>query len=303
MFSVKSLLLALAAAAVTTASPAQKRATTCNGRAELCNRSYGDVTVIGAHNSFSVSKSILNFSANQNVDVVKQLDLGVRLLQGSAHNQDGHLEMCHTSCLLEDGGKLIDYLKKVKGWLDAHPNEVLTLLFTNPDKLDVKQSWQPVLQESGIESLVYTPPRSAMGFQDWPTLGQMIDSGKRVVIFMDYDMNTSEVPYILPEFDNIWENQFSVTDSKFPCKVDRTQGDTNNHMYMINHSLNYKLLGIGSVIVPDRNKAKQTNSVQSILANVDSCKGFVGGRKPKFILLDWVDVGEAFKAADQLNGF
>lgn len=37
----------------------------------------------------------------------------------------------------------------------------------------------------------------------WPTLGSMIDSGKRVVVFLDAGADGSDggvVPYILPEF-------------------------------------------------------------------------------------------------------
>lgn len=31
-----------------------RRATVCNGHAELCDRSYGNVTVVGAHDSYAV---------------------------------------------------------------------------------------------------------------------------------------------------------------------------------------------------------------------------------------------------------
>jgi len=63
----------------------------------------------------------------------------------------------------------------------------------------------------------------------------------------------------------VWETPYSVTDSSFPCKVDRTAGPLPDadHMYMINHSLNTKLFGSNSLIVPDYSKAKTTNSVAS----------------------------------------
>jgi len=41
----------------------------------------------------------------------------------------------------------------------------------------------------------------------------------------------------------------------------------------------------------------------SILANAAGCASFAQGRAPNFVLLDYVDKGEAFKAADKLNGF
>ena len=62
----------------------------------------------------------------------------------------------------------------------------------------------------------------------------------------------------------IWETPFSVTDSSFPCKVDRIAGplDTTDHMYMINHSLNEDLFGTG-IIISDPDDAGTTNSVSS----------------------------------------
>ena len=91
----------------------------------------------------------------------------------------------------------------------------------------------------------------------------MIDSGKRVVVFMDAGADSDRsVPYILPEFPNVWETPFSVTDEDFPCSVDRISGplSAEEHMYLINHSLNVEIIGI---ILPDRVQASQTNSVNS----------------------------------------
>ena len=91
----------------------------------------------------------------------------------------------------------------------------------------------------------------------------MIDSGKRVVVFLDNGADDDRsVPYLLPQFSNVWETPFSVTDDSFPCKVDRTKGPLApaDQMYMINHSLNVEIIGI---ILPDRVQASQTNSVNS----------------------------------------
>jgi len=53
---------------------------------------------------------------------------------------------------LFEGGKVVDYLKIVKQFLDANPNEVLTLLFTNPEGLSVLDVWKPAFDASGISS-------------------------------------------------------------------------------------------------------------------------------------------------------
>lgn len=52
----------------------------------------------------------------------------------------------------------MDYLKIVKSFLDANPNEVLTLLFTNPEGLSVLDVWKPAFDASGISH--FTSSRS-----------------------------------------------------------------------------------------------------------------------------------------------
>ena len=49
--------------------------------------------------------------------------------------------------------------------------------------------------------MAYVPPLPVMSRDDWPTLGEMIESGKRVVIFMDKGAETEPtVNFILPQF-------------------------------------------------------------------------------------------------------
>jgi len=123
----------------------------------------------------------------------------------------------------------------------------------------------------------------------------MIDSGKRLVVFMDYNSDITAAPYILPEFDNIWENPYDVTDSSFPCTVDRGSG---SNMLMMNHFLDVSIFGAD---VPDRTAASTTNSQSSIIANANGCLSLNGGVNPTFILLDFVDKGQAIAAGNALN--
>ena len=143
---------------------------------------------------------------DQEVDIPTQLALGVRLLQAQAHDNNGVIHFCHDSCILFDGGTVEAYLTNVKIFLDANPNEVLTMIVTNPDGLSLPGQWEPAFRNSGIMNLAYVPPNLPMKQTDWPTLGNMIDSGKRVVVFLDYGADGSDggiVDFILPEFDMV----------------------------------------------------------------------------------------------------
>ncbi|KAK1215655.1 hypothetical protein PQX77_021719 [Marasmius sp. AFHP31] len=206
---------------------------------------------------------------------------------------------------LFDGGLVLDYLKTVKTFLDNHPDEVLTFIFTNPEAQPVNEVWKPIFGEAGLTPMAFIPDHVPLKYSEWPTLGEMISSGRRLVVFLD-NYPDKDVDFILPEFRMIWETPYSVTDESFPCSIDRMWGPLSvaDHMYMINHSLNRNILPVGpGVIISDPINADETNSVNSIMANVQGCAPLAQGRNPNFLLLDFVEDGEAFKTADILNGF
>ncbi|KAJ5207380.1 hypothetical protein N7472_003828 [Penicillium cf. griseofulvum] len=258
-------------------------ATTCNGHSKYCTRPYSNITFIGAHDSPFVGPLP---QQNQNIDVKAQLDMGIRYLQAQTHRSvidRDVIELCHTSCLLEDAGPLESFLTTVKNWLDANPNEVVTLLLTNGDSVSITEFGDT--------------------FANWPTLGDMISSGKRLVVFLDYGADTTKVNYIQDEFAYYFETTYGVTDSTFPdCSIDRPSGAAaTGRMGIVNHFLNVEVLGIK---VPARHLAGTTNAATgpgSIGAQAALCAG-LHKRAPNVVLADFVDKGDVITAQKKLNG-
>lgn len=91
----------------------------------------------------------------------------------------------------------------------------------------------------------------------------------------DYNADTSQVAYILPEFDYFWETTYDVTNSSFPdCSVNRPSGGNPNAlMGIMNHFLDYEILGI---LMPDEIDVGTTNSENSIETEWNLCKGLYG---------------------------
>ncbi|PPQ87242.1 hypothetical protein CVT25_004092 [Psilocybe cyanescens] len=297
--ALASVSLVFASSALGLALP-QKRAQLCNGHAELCDRKYGNVTFLGSHDSFAFSGNPFALARTQEVDVKAQLTMGVRMLQAQSHMNNKELHFCHT---------IAAYLHKVKRFLDRHPNEVLTLVFTNPENLSVSDVWKPVFDKSGVTDMAYVPPQPIMSRDDWPTLGEMIESGKRVVIFLDQGAESRTEPaveFILPQFQMLWEDKFDPTSATFPCKVDRTAGPLapNQQLSLINHNLNANIFPIGrGILIPDRLHSPLTNGVNSILDHSAHCAQYVEDRNPNFVMLDFVNVGQGVEAVNRLNGF
>jgi len=282
-------------------APVYPRATECNGFAELCHRSYGNVTFVGAHDSYAVGANLL--AANQDQDVTQQLNDGIRLLQLQVLNETGTIELCHTQCSLLDGGTLHDYLVKVKRWLDVNPNEVLTILIVNNGHFQ-PTAYDAVYRAVGIDAISYSPVAALTRIYDWPSIGSMIDAGKRVVTFLDSGADFTSVPYLNDEFTNIWETAFDVTDTTFNCSIDRSHGDNMTQMYLINHFLDsVQLFGQPS---PDKGALNQTNAVSgtgSLGNQVNTCLEN-HGLPPNFMLVDFYEYGggSVFEVAATING-
>ncbi|KAL8674877.1 MAG: hypothetical protein Q9224_007486, partial [Gallowayella concinna] len=299
----------------------------CNGHAELCSRKYSNITFIGAHDSAFVGDSPAD---NQGLSVTAQLDSGIRFLQSQAHvNPFKVLSLCHTNCLLNDAGPLTSFLSTVKTWLDKHPDEVITLLLTNGDRTPVA-AFDTAFKSTGLDKYSYKPSSSPLPFDEWPTLGSLIETKTRLIVFLDYGASPTAVPYILDQFAYYFETPFNTIDPAFPqCSIDRPPKATpEGRMYVVNHYLDKKistnevldkdilddvripngLFGRGlldDVLVPDREAAPKTNAVSgigSIGAQADLCQGLYK-RNPNVLLLDFVDKGEGVKAQSVLNGF
>jgi hypothetical protein len=281
-----------------------RRATTCNGHAELCNRSFGNVTFVGAHDSYAVGVGG-NTGANQDYDITQQLNDGIRMLQVQAHNKSGTIELCHSSCSILDGGSLQDYLGTLKKWIDANPNDVVSLLIVNIDDLPVS-NYGAVFAAAGVDKLSYSPPSPSLKASDWPTLGSLIDNGTRLLTFMDFKADSTTVPYIIDEFSNIWETAYDVTDTTFDCAVNRSSGDTSTSMYLINHFLDKQTTLFGTnIFTPDIAALNTTNGVSgtgSLGAQVSTCAAEYG-RAPNFMLVDYYEYGHGsvFEVAASAN--
>jgi len=187
--------------------------------------------------------------------------------------------------------------------MDSNPNEVVTLLLTNGDAIAVSM-FADAYDDAGISKYTYTP-QNQLALGDWPTLQDLISANTRLITFMDYNSNTGTVPYILDEFSYFWETPYDVTTSDFPdCSIDRPSGSNGaGLMYIVNHFLDIEVLSTG-ILMPDRGSAPDTNAATgngSIGAQAELCAQ-QHGANPNVVLLDFVDIGDAMTAQNNLNG-
>jgi hypothetical protein len=282
----------------TTTFAAPTNTVPCNNYPEFCDRQYSNITEVCAHNSAFVVKN--NAASNQQLPITDQLNDGIRMLQGETHWVNDTVYSCHTSCSLLNAGTWQSSLETLVSWLEKNPYDVVTWLIVNSDLVSV-ENYVSAIESSGIRNYLYEPTYIPQHRSQWPTLGEMILSGKRVVMFMDYNANQTAVPYILDEFTHIWETPFSPTNRSFPCTVQRPPTLTNEtrareeYMYLANHNLNTAIdisaFGLGGsvsgdseILIPDTAEINVTNGAYDQYGELEAMRGNCTGESPSFSL-------------------
>ena len=169
-----------------------------------------------------------------------------------------------------------------------------------------------------------TTTSSNPGASEWPTLQTLIDANTRLVTFVaSLADDGSAAPYLMNEFDYIFENSYNNTSpSDFSCVPDRPASvagsiqasTTQGLMPLLNHFLYTDLATSGAlagVQIPDVDAAYTTNAPTGS-ANCTEGTGCLGtvaqgcadayGQAPSYVLVDWFNVGPAIATVDALNG-
>ncbi|KAL8702614.1 MAG: hypothetical protein Q9201_004220 [Fulgogasparrea decipioides] len=256
-------------------------------------------------------KGLILVGSLGNVNTTAQLDAGVRLLTAQVHNKDGAWHLCHTSCSLLDAGTLSSWLAEIKSWLDRNPYEAVTILLVNSDNAaagDLSREFEA----AAITTYAYTPASTSVAPTGWPTLDDLILSGKRLITFVADIAPSPVAPYLLDEFTFVFENPYSVTSlSNFSCAPDRpavVQGQSlaavqSGRIPLMNHFLDIQQsFGIQ---VPDVGNISVTNAVSGSIGNLgDAAAACTAayGKAPTFVLVDFFDQGSSITTVDKLNG-
>ncbi len=284
-------------------------ATGCNGHVELCDKRVDEVVFAGSHNSMS-STDLGWELAMQTGDIVTQLDTGIRalLIDALYWEKSGAIEggdnaaassvieaalsedepkpgtwLCHGFCAL-GATDLTGGLTDIALWLESNPREVLLIVVQDeisPEDLTA------AFETSGLRDMAFLHQAGT----PFPTLGELIDSGHRVLI---YGENNGE-----PNswFQNAWTTDFSETPytfalrSEFSCAPNR--GDQDNSLFLINHWL--------TTGIPVREAASVVNSRSALLDRVEACRS-ERGRLPTVLATDFVQTGDLIEVVDELNG-
>ncbi len=311
----------------------------CNGARSLCDKSFDEVALLATHNSMSVPLPGW-FSAEQDAPIADQLDDGVRGLLIDTYEADRlpngryrtafenaeakkrseeesglspesvaaanrirdrlgfagegarGLYLCHGFCEL-GATSLASVLADIRRFLVANPGEVLAIV--HQDQI-APEDWVDAIRRARLEPFAYDGAAGG----PWATLGEMVESGKRLVILNEN--RSGGAPWNLDAFgEALQETPFAFTDvsqltdpKKLAASCEPNRGPAAAPLFQMNHWVNRPP-------APRPTDAAKVNAYEPLLARARACAE-QRGRPVNIVAVNFYRRGEALRAVRTLNG-
>jgi hypothetical protein len=299
----------------------------CNGYSELCDRRVDEVAFAGTHNAMS-NQSIQGWMfPHQEADIPQQLTDGIRALLFDVHRgfsggariktdmstepsaekviaavgKEGYdaalrirnrlvgvdegnpsLYLCHGFCEL-GAYTLTPLLTEIRNFLISHPDEVLLLIiedYAAPSEI------AHAFDQSGLTDFVY----QGSGKPNWPTLRDLITSGRRVIVFIE--SGRPGIGWLRPAFESIRETPYTFHKTEeFTCAANR--GGDSGSLFLLNN-------WIDTTPAPRPSNALLVNSFTALSQRALLCAQ-ERDHMPNIIAVDFYRTGDLLRVVDQIN--
>jgi hypothetical protein len=264
------------------------RISVCNGHKELCGLEYDQVAFPGTHGSYAATSEGFH-APDQTYPVARQLADGIRVLHFEVHVYNGGVYACHSLCAI--GSKLFaDEMQSVDSFLVAHPGEVVTLLLERSDATITADDIGDAMKASGLEPFMHVQAVGA----PWPTLGEMIQKGDRLIALLD-DTTGSSSPWLLPRWDLTWETPWNNEVPADFGRCDADRGMMGDGVYVVDTYME-------DVPIQSAAHAALVNYDPFLVDRVLFCKRATS-TLPNFVMVNFYEVSDVFSVVDVLNGF
>lgn len=153
----------------------------------MLDRRFNEISFPGTHNSYAgVGSNWPLTCKNQGLTIAQQLENGIRYIEFDINDL---LYVCHGACI----GHFNERLMEVRDYARNHPGQVITARIADcVGGLGPLESYGRVngrLEDTGLDAYVYNwdptkakdDPRRCYIPDPWPTLREMINSGKNVI--------------------------------------------------------------------------------------------------------------------------
>jgi hypothetical protein len=310
--------------------------TYCNGFRELCDRNLDRVAFAASHNSMSAGDYQGFYFAHHTGGITAQLNYGIRGLlidayygirdpkrnrvrtdltgearqkvaklvgkQGieAAQRLAGRiglgdlkgkkgLYLCHALCEL-GAVPMSDALGEVRDFMATHPDEVLVIFIEDyvPATAIAK-----AFKDAGLLPYVLDHARD----RPWPTLRQMVTSGRRLLVMAEKHADLPRVPWYDDGFDDTQDTPYSfktidqLRNYRRSCALLR--GNPNSPLFLINHWI--------EKLNPSPAQSTDVNGFRFLLRRVKTCAR-MRGLFPTLVAVNFYERGDVLGVVNVLNG-
>jgi hypothetical protein len=204
--------------------------------------------------------------------------VGLGHLRG--HKRD--VWLCHTVCEL-GATRMVDALSVIRSFLQHNPREVV-ILFLEP--YVPPREITAVFERAGLDRYVATLHRD----EPLPTLGGLVRTGRRVVVFTEKDADGT-VPWYLDGFSFVQDTPLKATrPEQLSCR--RARGTADSPLLMLNHWAD---------VFPPRLRANRPFQTETFLLRRAHRCARRRGLPVNLIAVDYYDQGGLLKAVTRLN--
>lgn len=304
----------------------------CNGDIELCARPLNRVAIATTHNSMSDASSPNWLFPAQEESIATQLNDGIHGLLFDVYyaypgrrvytdtvrssprarsemraqfgdqfvdaadrirhstskpsGVDPELFMCHGFCEL-GATPLSDATSALRTYMEQNPREVVIVV------VEDYVPWQSMAKDferAGLKKYAYDGPWGPL----WPTLGEMIDSNKRLVLMTE--KGHPAIPWMHNAYESIQETPFhfaSVEQLRARSSCDEMRGSPENTVFLINN-------WVDTAPNPRPSIARRVNSQPFLSARIARCEK-KRNLLANLIAVDFYREGDLFGVVDQLN--
>jgi hypothetical protein len=271
----------------------------CNGTPAYCSRRYDELCFPGSHDSAAYGQGLWKHPA-QDRTVREQLAASIRVLMLSIHDLDGVATVCRQNC--DEGNTPLEVvLRDLALFFADNGRQVVTLL------IDSELSGRRLAEEFRafeLDALALTH----IADKPWPTLGEMIDDGSRLVVLATTTDDDGPA-WLLPRAELVWETGKDWPSlSAMNCNPEL--GDASRPLYLVHHYLGetaeHEAPGAAGAGGDGPTSAalgprQQANQFTFLTERLQRCQA-QHGHPPAFVAVDDTAVGDVVGATQVMNG-
>lgn len=209
--------------------------------------------------------------------------------------QTREIFLCHNLCEL-GAVPFVETLANLRSFLDEHPGEVVVVFVQDQtDAGDVARDFE----QSGLVELVWDELDKAAMADDvtsvvFPTLGEMVEKNKRVLVMAEND--SGDVPWYYDGFTLTQETPFgfrSLDQLGDLASCDENRGLSDSPLFQLNHWV--------TTDPPTPSVAALANDYDTLFDRAIRC-GQARSLVPNLVAVDFYEQGDLFAVVDTLNG-